>query len=184
MTNLNDGTIYLRALEPDDAAILYEWENDPSVWQYGDRRAPLSMTQLRDYALNYDADPIRAGQLRLVVALCATDEAVGCIDLYEIDATNARAGVGVLTEKGRRGKGYALRALQLLCRYARVTLSLHQLWCNVSEENTASRGLFKKCGFETCGRLRSWLRRGDRYADAYFMQRMLVREEASERLPF
>ena len=31
MTNLNDGTIYLRALEPDDAAILYEWENDPSV---------------------------------------------------------------------------------------------------------------------------------------------------------
>lgn len=184
MTNLNDKVILLRALEPADAELLYEWENAPDLWQFGDRRAPLSLTQLRDYVANYDADPLRAGQLRLMVSLVATGETVGAVDIFDVDVLNGRASVGILIAAGQRGRGYATRALKLLARYCRDSLSLHQLWCTIAAGNHASRGLFTKSGYKVCGHLRSWLRTADSYEDAYILQKFLVKAPASEQLPF
>ena len=57
-------SLRLRALEPEDAAIMLQWENDRDGWQYSDTVAPLSGHQVREYIANYDADPFSAGQLR------------------------------------------------------------------------------------------------------------------------
>ena len=57
----------LRALEPEDAEMMYEAESDPAAWRYSDYLAPMSREMLREYALTYDADPLRSGQLRLII---------------------------------------------------------------------------------------------------------------------
>ena len=67
-TTLPDGsTLRLRALEPGDVDTLYLWENSPDMWEYGFFIAPYSRHQLWEYVRDYDADPLRSGQLRLMI---------------------------------------------------------------------------------------------------------------------
>ena len=173
---LTDGIISLRALEPVDVDTLYRWENDPAVWGVGHTIAPYSRKQLWDYVNNYDADIYSSRQLRLMIDLLGTEgtaQTVGTLDLYDFDPANSRCGAGILIAPDFRRRGYGLRALSLAADYCRGRLSLHQLYCIVGEENTASRRLFEKAGYTPCGRLKSWLRSGGSYSDAYICQKFL-----------
>ncbi len=59
-----------------------------------------------------------------------------------------RAGIGILIKDEKdRNKGIGTEALQLLINYCFIHLNLHQLYCNISEDNKASIKLFKKQGF-------------------------------------
>ena len=49
MAFLESENLLLRALEPEDLDILYEWENDPELWKYGSTLTPYSKFALRDY---------------------------------------------------------------------------------------------------------------------------------------
>ena len=163
----------LRALEPQDALLLYEWENDPHIWAQGCTLAPYSLKQLRDYTENYDGDIYSARQLRLMIVADDTGETVGTVDLYDFDPVNSRCGVGILVAPPYRRKGYALKALEDVAEYCRTRLSLHQLWCVAGADNEASRSLFTRAGYKASGCLQSWLRTADRYTDAYIYQFIL-----------
>lgn len=171
---LTDGTITLRAPEPSDIDMLYLWENDSSIWEEGAVRAPMSRKMLFDYVNNYNPDPNAAGQMRMVIALNATGDAIGCLDLYDYDALNRRSGVGIVIDESHRNRGYGIASLELLAEYCRRSLGLHQLWAIVSRSNDSSLALFKRAGFRSCGSLKSWIRTGDSYRDALFLQRLLI----------
>lgn len=179
---LKDDAIYLRAPEPQcDIDAMFRWENDASSWVDGRTRAPMSRYQLWEYLTNYSPDILASGQARFVICTrVAGYEAedsgfpIGCIDLYDLDALNRRAGVAVYIDSGNRRNGYAARALTLMAGYCRRDLGLHQLWAVVSAENAASRALFCRCGFTVSGRMRSWIRCADAYTDAFIFQRLLT----------
>lgn len=175
---LSNGTIRLRALEVDDLDMLYLWENDTSSWRDGNNIAPFSRRMLAEYIDTYDGDIFKSQQLRLMIVDVATDVAVGMIDLYDFDAINRRAGVGIIIDEAHRGKGYAAAAIGLLCRYCHQRLGIHQLYAVTAIDNTASVALFQNCGFNISGKLRSWLRDGERYVDAYIHQRLLIADSA------
>lgn len=102
-------------------------------------------------------------------------EAVGAVDLFEVDPVNRRAGVGILIHAAKdRGRGYASDAVQALCRYAAGTLGMHQLWCNVGADNAASLRLFRAAGFTEVGIKRDWQWRPDGYRDEVMMQKILA----------
>lgn len=170
---ISNGTIELRAPEPFDIDDMYRWENDESIWAEGSQRAPMSRKTLADYVNCYNPDPNAAGQLRLVIELSDTGEAIGCVDLYEYDSFNRRSGVGIVIDSAHQHKGYGRMALCLLADYARKHLGLHQLWAIVSRENAASGAMFEACGFRSCGSLRSWIRIGTTWHDALMYQLLL-----------
>ena len=171
---ITDGTIILRAPEPSDIDSMYIWENYPTIWKDGALRAPMSRKTLCDFVNYYNPDPASAGQLRLIIELEATHTPVGCIDLYEYDSVNRRAGTGIVISREFQNLGYAARALRLMCDYCQTDLGLHQLWAIVARANEASLKLYTGCGFLTCGNLRSWIRTGNSYSDALILQRLLV----------
>lgn len=171
---ISDGKISLRAPEPSDVDALFIWENDCSMWFDGRIRAPLSRHQLWQYVESYSADPLVEGQARFMIVDISSRQALGSVDLYDIDIANRRAGVGVMIAPEYRRKGYASRAIALIADYCRDALGLHQLWAIVGADNTASRNLFAAASFSVAGYLRSWIRRSSsRYGDAYIYQRML-----------
>lgn len=169
---LEDDMLRLRALEPEDLDLLYKWENDTELWEAGSGIAPFSKKILWDYIENYSPDIYAAKQLRLMIVLKSTDEAVGTLDLYDFDPDNRRAGIGILIDRAHSGKGYGSRALNLAVVYARRFIEMHQLWAVVAIDNGASLSVFRKSGFRICGRLRSWLRRCSTYVDAYVLQHL------------
>lgn len=174
---LSDELVHLRALEPEDADLLYLWENDTRLWNVGCATAPFSRRQLDEYIANYDADIFSARQLRLVVVENSTGCAVGTADLYDFDPVNMRAGVGILISEAKRGNGYGECAIALLERYGFMRLGLHQLWAVVPESNTPCRTMFESAGYRITGRLRSWVRTGRSYEDAYLYQRLNIDEK-------
>lgn len=162
--------IILRAVEPADLDALYIQENDPSKAESSFTTAPLSRSQLWEYVNNYSADIFADKQLRLMVVRRSDGATIGSADVSDFDARDRRGFVGIFISGPFRRQGYASDALALLSDYCRDTIGMHQLAAVVAADNEASRSLFAKAGFKTCGRLQSWIRRGRHYADAIVYQ--------------
>ncbi len=161
----------LRALEPEDADMMYQAENDESAWTYSDYVAPLSREMLRQYALTYDADPFRAGQLRLIIEIDGIP--VGILDLFEISPRHLRADTGIYVFPEFRGKGVATEALQAAKAYAKTRLGLHQLTATIADTNRPAIRAYKKAGFQTTGMRPDWLRTPTTYLPATLLSAIL-----------
>ena len=151
------------------------------------------------------ADLLRTGQLRLMIDVRQADglsradgaaenengsmsgnvsgnvsgggfRTVGAVDLFEYDPLNGRAGLGILIyDEENRRRGYAFDTLEVLCRYAREQLRLHQLWCTVGAGNAASLALFRQAGFIETGVRRGWLWSPEGFLDEILFQKILDR---------
>ncbi len=171
MNMLESDTVRLRALEPEDADLLYKWENDTNVWKVSNTVVPFSRHILRQFIDSQQYDVFETRQLRLIIEAVDTGRAVGTIDLFDIDPYNRRAGIGVLIyDKKERCQGYASSALQILIRYAFMILQLNQLYCNVLFDNTPSLMLFRSKGFLTIGVKREWIKTTSGWMDEYMLQ--------------
>ena len=68
-----------------------------------------------------------------------------------------RAGVGILIHPDFQKKGFASEALSILINYSFTHLQLHQLFANITTENSNSLKLFKKHNFVKVGVKKDWI---------------------------
>ena len=167
---LSGDNIKLRALESTDVDLLYKWENDTAIWQVSNTTVPFSRENIEQF-ITYERDIYADKQLRLIIGEIDNDKAIGCIDLFDFDMRNQRAGIGILiAEESDRKKGYASEALKLLIDYSFETLLLHQLYCNIPSDNHSSISFFEKFEFIRVGKKRDWIRTKDGWTDEYLFQ--------------
>ncbi|OIQ16317.1 GNAT family protein [Lacinutrix sp. MedPE-SW] len=170
MVTLKGEHIYLRALEPEDLEFIYTIENDESIWELSNTITPYSRYLIKQYLEHAHADIYEVKQLRLVISNYE-NETLGMIDVFDFDVKNKRAGIGILVKETKnRNKGYGSEALKLLVNYCFKHLNLHQLYCNVSEENTASINLFENQGFKQIGLKKDWNLINGNYKNEYLYQ--------------
>lgn len=163
--------IKLRALEPEDLELLYEWENDDIYWSISNTVSPFSRFTLKKYIENSHKNIFETGQQRFMIDHLEDNVSIGTIDVFEFDPFHKRAGIGILiANKAYRNKGYASMSLSCLKNYCFKTLQLHQLYCNILANNTGSINLFKKHGFVQIGIKKDWLLVDDGYADVIMFQ--------------
>ena len=167
---LSDEMLTLRAPEMSDLDMLFLWENDSSLWHVGNAIAPYSRKQLWEYIETYVADIFATRQLRFIIQENNSEKPIGTIDLFDFDPINRHASLGIYIQEDYRQKGYAKRAIEILCKYCSVHIGMHTLTAITSVNNNAGMKLFKSCGFSTSGCLRSWIRRSSTYEDAIVLQ--------------
>ena len=172
---MNNGRLYLRAVEPDDLDLVYGMENEPSLWSVSSFTVPYSRYMLKQYIVATKSDVFADKQLRLMIVRKADHKVLGTIDLTEFEPLHMRAAVGIAIHHNYRHEGYAADAVELICQYAFEFLQFHSLYAYISTENQSSIALFKACGFEQSGLLREWLRTHQGYVDAVIMQRITDR---------
>ncbi|MCK9414279.1 MAG: GNAT family N-acetyltransferase [Prolixibacteraceae bacterium] len=167
---LKDDLITLRALEPEDIDLLYEWENSEDNWTVSQTISPFSKHVLALYIKDSDKDIYAAKQLRLMISP-NVGKSVGAIDLFDFDPINQRVGIGILIHnKKDRSKGYATSALNLMVRYCFEKLGIHQIYANILTGNEASLKLFSKAGFQLTGTKKEWIRDEGIWKDEHLMQ--------------
>ena len=171
--NIHDDILMLRALEPTDLDVLYQWENDVELWHTSATITPFSRKQLWDYIENYDGDIFRTRQLRLMIVEISTNQPIGTIDLYDFDPVNSRANVGILIDRCCQHKGHGTRALKLLETYCHNHILLNQLVATVATDNEPSLSLFRSLEYIEVGQMKWWLKRGHQYCDAILFQKRL-----------
>ena len=174
MTALSSDNIYLRAIEPEDLEFLYRWENCSDIWQESNTLAHYSRFAIKEFIeRSLSENVFEIGQIRLMICLSTDNSVIGTADIFDIDTINSRAAVGLLIDDIYRGNGYAKEALTLLCKYARATLILNQLYVHISTDNTSCLNLFKRSDFELSGTLKSWVKAKDGYKDVLVFQKIL-----------
>ena len=164
--------IRLRALEPEDIESMYKWENDQTLWTSSYAHVPFSKHVLTQYIIESQRQDIHvAKQLRLVIE--DNGQAVGCIDLCNLDFFNHRGEISILINKDFRNKNYATSAITALCTYAKEHLQMHQLFAEILTENAASLRVFEKCGFSHSGVKKDWILQNGEYKDVALYQKTL-----------
>jgi diamine N-acetyltransferase len=163
--------IILRALEPKDIDILYQWENDQKLWSIGCTTAPFSRHVLNQYIENSHHDIYTTGQLRFMIdTINQKPQTIGMVDLYAFEPFHMRSGVGIMIHEDFRKMGYGSETIDLIIEYAFNFMNFKQLFCEITTDNPNSLTLFKSKGFNKTGTRKEWIRRGNKFIDAYFLQ--------------
>lgn len=168
---LKGDTVFLRALEPSDADLLYRWENDPELWRVSFTQVPFSRFILDEFVNAAHHDIYTNRQLRLMACSNDNKAATGVVDLFEFDPQHNRCGLGIFIHDDFRKQGIATECLRLVKDYGFGILHLQQLYAHVNTSNEASIALFKKSGFVQSGLKKNWNKTGpNSYEDVWFMQ--------------
>jgi diamine N-acetyltransferase len=163
--------VYLRALEPEDSDILYDWENNMALWPVSFTQVPFSRFVLDEFANAAHQDIYTNKQLRLIICETGSGNPAGIIDLFEFDPQHDRCGVGIYIEEHSRHKGYAAESVALIRHYCFTVLHLRQMFVHVNAANEASISLFEKAGFIKSGLKKDWHKIGlNHYEDVWFLQ--------------
>jgi len=161
----------LRALEPNDLELIYEVENDKSLWVYSNTASPFSRYTLKKFIENSHLDIIEHKQLRLVIT--DDEQSYGFIDLYDYDFINRRVGVGIIIFKKYRSKGIGLSSLQLTENYLLEHVPIHQVYANISSTNKESISLFEKSKYVNVGLKKDWIFYNNKFNDELLFQKIL-----------
>jgi len=155
---LENENIRLRAVEPEDLDRLYAWENNTQLWDVGNTRNPYSRYVLKQYIVDSDKDIYESKQLRLMMVSVQTGETVGTVDLFDFDIHNSRIALGLFVDAAYQGKGFARESLHLIEEYVFTYLKINQLYCHISEKNTASMRMFEQEKYEKTGWMKDWIK--------------------------
>lgn len=145
---LKGDRVFLRLVEPKDAAMILSWEQLDELINITDFDAPPSI-QVMERLIDEQRNVLESGQIRFV--LCETDSNVpiGLVDLYNIDFTTEKGEIGVVIVNAKnRGKGYAVEGVRMVHAYAHEVLGVQFVLARVDKENTASNALFRSLGYE------------------------------------
>ena len=179
--------VKLRKIEPSDLPFLYQWENDATMWADSDTHNPLSRHDLHQYIENTTGDIYRDGQLRLIIEDSLNPQPstlnpqqpstlnsqpstlnsqpstkiIGCIDLFDFDARNRKAAIGMYIAPEVRGQGVGKQAVQALMDYAFGFLHLRMIYAIISVHNIACSRIYEQMGFTPSSPLKDWTLEGD-----------------------
>ncbi|MCQ2067596.1 MAG: GNAT family N-acetyltransferase [Bacteroidaceae bacterium] len=168
---LSDGTYLLRAPEPEDLDVLFNMENDTSLWMVSGNAVPYSRYQIKKYIVQSQHDFYTDRQVRFMIVRLADNVVMGSVDLTDIDPYNGRAEIGIALLSEYRGQGVASATLKIVSEYAKKVLRLRQLFCHVPSDHKQSIKLFASNGFTKTGRLKDWLVNDDTYTDVLILQK-------------
>ena len=100
--------------------------------------------------------------IEAVVSVCGDFPAVKSgIDLFDFDARNRKAAIGMYIAPEARGKGVGKQAVQLLLDYAFNFLHLRMVYAIISVHNTACSHIYEQMGFTPSSPLANWTLEGD-----------------------
>jgi len=162
----------LRAIEPDDVPLLWEWMQDEELMRLRDYpEPPTSLDQARR---ELEESPGNSED-RLHLAITTLDgELIGETTLRDIDQRNRGAIFTIAIGKREYwGHGFGSDATRCLMKYAFEQLNLHRIDLFVHASNERAIRAYEKCGFRHDGLLREAHYMDGKYSDVLLMGLLL-----------
>jgi RimJ/RimL family protein N-acetyltransferase len=135
----------VREATMDDAKLLWEWANDPSVRERSFNPEPIKW----EAHINWLQKQMDSPDTRFYLLL-ENGEPVGQIR-YDRDEAGESAEIAFSVAREHRGKRLGIEILQFTCDRALKDLDCRQITALVIKGNEASRKAFLRAGFEEDG---------------------------------
>ena len=150
-----------------DLDQLLFWENNLENSLFSKNPIFYTTEQIEEF-LNSDQDIFLDRQIRFMIDNGGLS--VGCVDLFEYDMVNSRAGVGIFIDEKFRNMGIATETLSLLKSICIKDYFISNLYANILHTNKASIQLFERAGFTKNGVKENWIRTENSMLDVWFFQ--------------
>jgi RimJ/RimL family protein N-acetyltransferase len=145
---LTDDTIRLRPPTAADVPAITKACQDPDIQLFTFVPVPYREEHARDWAGGAAAHAAAGEDLSLVIAGAGDPAALlGAIGLLRPDWDQRTIEVGYWVAPWARGRSLAVRAVRLLAPWARRTLDLTRVACDIDADNAASRQVAERAGF-------------------------------------
>lgn len=154
---LSDGVVTLLPLGPDDVDDVYTVRRMPEVVAATVPPEPPDREQVVERCSVAGADWLAGASAALTIRDAPTDRLAGEISLYYHEPPTLCGMIGYHLDPAWRGRGFATRAVRLLCGWAFAEAGLARLEAGTAPENTASQAVLARAGFRRIGLLRSRL---------------------------
>jgi len=160
--------VRLRAREPEDESLLYQWFNDPEVTQFLSMRYPVSHRTEREFLESQNQPGY--GNASFAVVKKADGVLIGGASLAETHPEMRSATLGIaIGDKACWDGGYGTDTMRVLCRFGFEHMNLHRIELEVYALNERARHVYEKVGFRLEGCRRQAHFKYGRYMDGYMM---------------
>lgn len=140
----------MRPAGADDATFLFKWRNDETTQAASRSTAPVSEEEHSRWMM---MNVMQGYPQHLVMIAEAEHHRIGVVR-FDTDKRDLMAfEVGITIAPQHRGHGFSGDVLREACSY----MGEFTLNAEVRRENTVSRKLFERCGFEEIGRSSGYL---------------------------
>jgi RimJ/RimL family protein N-acetyltransferase len=159
-------TINLRAVERQDAPLIYRWFNDPVVmdgwgWSAPARSMHTVAAQVEEWLARENA----FGRPEALIAESLTGDPIGLV-IVRIDRPEARSvELSLLVDADRWDQGFGTDMIQTTLEACFDGWGVHRVGIRVEEGNERALALYCRLGFKEEGRLRQAAFRDGRHAD-------------------
>jgi len=160
--------IKIRELDISDIDFILEIENNRDIWRVSHTTTEFTKSEIEQFIAKNIIDGLENEQKRWVIT--ANKESCGCIDIFDFDKQNQRAGIGIVIHKDFQNKRIATKALRKFLRICKKDLKLNQLYCSIIPDNNSSIKLFTKQGFKETGVRKEWTFYKGEWFDEIFYQ--------------
>ena len=157
--------IKLRAIEPSDAGVFFEWNQDSEMSRNLDFVWPPTSLEFVRQWLEKKASERPEGDLLHLVMENDQGQVVGSISTHRCDRRTGTFSYGLNVRPEHQRQGYASEAIVLVLRYFFEELRYQKAWTHVHSDNIASIRLHERLGFQLEGRLRRMLFSRGQYLD-------------------
>jgi RimJ/RimL family protein N-acetyltransferase len=141
---LHGEKVTLRAMEGEDQAILWTYDNDLGIALLWGQPAPISMAATK---ARFDKS-LEETEPHYWFAIETDSKVIGVCDLMDFDQTARTCTLGIaIGERAFWGRGYGRDAVSTLVDYGFRHLNLHRIWLGVLASNERAIRSYRACGF-------------------------------------
>lgn len=154
----------LRQFRPDDTDAMHECFADPVAMRFWN--TPVHTKRIEtERAVRRFIDCTPAYYRFWAVADEKTDRRLGLVNYHDGHIRNKRVAIGYIVNPALFQQGIATEAVAAMLKYCFDELGLHRIQAFIHPENTPSRALVEKLGFQYEGLLRDDLRVAEDWRD-------------------
>ncbi|MDX1993449.1 MAG: GNAT family protein [bacterium] len=167
MTMITGQKIVLRPYTSDDAQVIYESVQNPTLRRLTGTHQNFTLEATQRYVASYARAEDRAGW---IIAQPESYKALGEVVILDINEDNRSAGIRIaMFGEEHLNKGYGSEAMCLAVDYGFRTLKLHRIELTVYDFNERAIHVYEKIGFKREGVLRDALLYDGEFHDAIIM---------------
>nr|WP_160146465.1 GNAT family protein [Pseudomonas sp. ALS1131] len=164
--------VVLRAWREEDLLNLALLRNDLELQSMlVTQPRPNSLERVRRWLVDKGG---REDVLLFVIAERASQQALGYVQLANMQVLHGTAELGICLAPAAQGKGAGHEALELLAHYARQVFNLRKITLHVLADNQRAVAFYRRIDFVEVGCLREHVYIEGRYRDVLIMEKRLI----------
>lgn len=160
--------IRLRAIEPDDAAVVYQWNLDSDRARFLDFVwPPSSLASVQSWTAEASKKKLENDAFAWLIETLESVP-VGTISTHNCDPHSGVFWYGIDIATEHRRKGYAKAAILQVLRYYFDHLRYQKVTVNIHADNLPSLRLHEALGYQNEGRLRRMAFQNGQFMDVFY----------------